>query len=210
VGVAASCRPTLPQCRGWRCSSRDGVVMAGMAAQGRWRRRRPASLVRRHGVVLGERGAGVCPLFEGSAVLLRGCGALAVQKWAAQCHGDDTGLTAQCRTVAGMASPGGLAERRRDMIPRRVRGMARRGFVFDPGACKCQDIKCSGRGSRYGVGEPVTASSEAESHPRVRPALQRGVVSPEGATGPRARQNLTRGGDQPSSEAEFSPEGGWG
>jgi hypothetical protein len=31
----------------------------------------------------------------------------------------DTGLTAQCRTVVGMASPGGLAEQRRGMIPRR-------------------------------------------------------------------------------------------
>jgi hypothetical protein len=45
---------------------------------------------------------------------------LAVRKWTAQCHGDDTGLTAQCRTVAGMASPGGLAEQRRDMILKRA------------------------------------------------------------------------------------------
>jgi hypothetical protein len=86
----------------------------------------------------------------------------AVRKWVAQCHGADTGLTAQCRTVAGMTSPGGLAEQRMDMIPRRVRGTAWRGFVFDLGVCMCQNIKCSSRGSRCGSGEPVRASSEAE------------------------------------------------
>jgi hypothetical protein len=41
-----------------------------------------------------------------------------------------------------------------------------RGFVFDLGACRCQNIKCSGRGSRYGGSEPVRASSEAEARPR--------------------------------------------
>jgi hypothetical protein len=30
----------------------------------------------------------------------------AVREWATQCHGADTGLTGQCRTVAGMASGG--------------------------------------------------------------------------------------------------------
>jgi hypothetical protein len=51
----------------------------------------------------------------------------AVQVWVAQCHGADTGPTAQCRTVAGMASLGGLMEQRRDMIPRQCQrdGMAR-------------------------------------------------------------------------------------
>jgi hypothetical protein len=52
--------------------------MAGVDTRGRWWQRRPASLVRRHGVVLGERGTGVRPPFEGSAVLFRGCGAPAV------------------------------------------------------------------------------------------------------------------------------------
>jgi hypothetical protein len=98
---------------------------------------RHASLVRRHGAVLGKWGIGVRPPFEGSAVLFRGCGLSVVREWAAQCHGADTGLAAQCRTVAGMASPGELAKQRRDMIPRRVRGTTRRGFVFDPGTCKC-------------------------------------------------------------------------
>jgi hypothetical protein len=113
----------------------------------------------------------------------------AVREWAAQCHRVDTGLTAQCRTVEGMASSGGLAEQRRDMIPTRVRGMAWRGFVFDLGACVCQNIKSSGRGSRCGSGEPTRASSEAESCSRGCPALERGGVSPEGASSPRARQN---------------------
>jgi hypothetical protein len=45
---------------------------------------------------------------EGSRVRpasLRGRGALAVQEWATQCHGADTGLVAQSPTVAGMGSP---------------------------------------------------------------------------------------------------------
>jgi hypothetical protein len=133
-------------------------------------------------------------LFEGSTVPLRGCSVLTVRKWVAQCHGADTGLAAQCHTVAGMASPGGLAEQRRDMIPRRVRGSTWRGFVFDSGTCMCQNIKCSGQGSRYGGGEPVKASSEAETHLR-------------GVSGPRARRNLTRGGVWPSSVEEPHPRG---
>jgi hypothetical protein len=159
-------------------------------------------MVRRHGVVLGEHGTGVHPLFEGSTVLLRGCGAPAVQEWVAQCHGADTGLTTQCRTVAGMASPGGLSEQRREMIPRHVRGTTWCGFVFDLGACMCQNIKCLGRGRRYRGGEPVRASSEAEPHPKGRPALERSGTSSEGASSPRAKRNLTRGGVQPLSKAE--------
>jgi hypothetical protein len=50
---------------------------------------------------------------------LRGRGALAVLKWAAQCHGADTGLVAQSPTVVGMGSPRELAEQRRGVIPRR-------------------------------------------------------------------------------------------
>jgi hypothetical protein len=106
-----------------------------------------------------------------------------------------------------MASPGGLAEQRRDIIPRRVRGTTRRGFVFDPSACMCQNIKCSGWGSSCGGDEPVRASSKAETRARGCLARERGGVSPEGATSPRARRQLTRGGDQPSSEAEPHPRG---
>jgi hypothetical protein len=36
---------------------------------------------------------------------LPGGGALSVLKWAAQCHGADTGLVAQSPTVVGMGSP---------------------------------------------------------------------------------------------------------
>jgi hypothetical protein len=83
-------------------------------------------------------------------------------------------------------------------------------------------------GSGYGGGEPVRPSSEAEPHPRGRPALERGGASPEGrlalerggaspegrlalerggaspegVSRPRARRILTRGGTQSSSEAE--------
>jgi hypothetical protein len=106
-----------------------------------------------------------------------------------------------------MASPGELVEQRRDMIPRRVRGAARRGFIFDLGACRCQNIKCPYWGSRYGGGETARASSEAEPHPRARPALEQRGTSPEGVTGLRARRNLTRGGDRSSSEAEPRPRG---
>jgi hypothetical protein len=48
---------------------------------------------------------------EGSRVRpapLRGHGALAVLKWAAQCHGADTGLVAQSSTVVGMGSHQGV------------------------------------------------------------------------------------------------------
>jgi hypothetical protein len=51
---------------------------------------------------------------------LRGRGALAIPKRAAQCHGADTGLVAQSLTVAGMGSPRELAEQRRGVIPGRV------------------------------------------------------------------------------------------
>jgi hypothetical protein len=38
-------------------------------------------------------------------------------------------------------------------------------------------------------------------------SLERGGDSREGVSGPRARRNLTRGGDQPSSKAEPHPRG---
>jgi hypothetical protein len=115
------------------------------------------------------------------------------EKWVAQCHGADTGLTAQCRTVVGMASPGVLAEQRWDMIPKRVRGTTWCVFVFDLGACTCQNIKCS-------VREQVRGRRACES-------LERGGDTLEGVSSPRARGNLTRGGVQPSSEVELHPRG---
>jgi hypothetical protein len=72
----------------------------------------------------------------------------------------------------------------------------------------CQNIKCSGRGSGCRSREPARASSEAEPHPRGRPALERGGVSPEGASSCRARWNSTRGGVRSSNEAESRWHGG--
>jgi hypothetical protein len=48
-------------------------------------------------------------------------------------------------------------------------------------------------------------SSEAEPHPRGRPALERGGTSPEGATSPRARWRFASTVLCPSNEAEFRP-----
>jgi hypothetical protein len=87
-----------------------GVVVAvhGVAQQGRgWPHRTdsdgdgaPAGLTSRFDLAESREG--------GSRVRpapLRGCGTLAVQEWAAQCRGADTGLVAQSPTVAGMGSP---------------------------------------------------------------------------------------------------------
>jgi hypothetical protein len=131
----------------------------------------------------------------------------AIRELAAQCHGADTGLTAQCHTVAGVASPAGLAKHRRDMIPRWCQRHGEDSSLTRASAL-CQNIKCSGRRSGCGSGELTRASSETESCPRGRPALERGGVSPEGTSSPRARQSLTRGGIHPSSEVESRWYGG--
>jgi hypothetical protein len=90
-----SCRPGLPQHRGWCCSARGGSTAAGMAAQGQsWRRRR-TPLVQRHGVVPCGRWVGVCTLFEVLSSSFEGRGVQAVRELAAQCHRVDTGLPAQ-------------------------------------------------------------------------------------------------------------------
>jgi hypothetical protein len=200
--------------------------MARVAAQDQWRRRGRASLVRRHGVAPCERGTGIRPPFEGSAVLFQGCGALTVREWVEQCRGADTGLITQCRIVAGMASPGGLVEQHRDMTPRHVEGTAC--------ARRCQSIKCPGRGSRYGGGRRARASSEAdltrggvqppseaEPHTRGRLALERSGTLPEGASSPQARRTSPEGTSSPRARQSFvsgavplersrvSPEGGW-
>jgi hypothetical protein len=56
---------------------------------------------------------------------------------------------------------------------------------------------------------PRAASSEVENHPRGCEALERGGYSPEGASIPRARRSLARGGVGPSSEAETPRHGAW-
>jgi hypothetical protein len=53
-------------------------------------------------------------------VPLRGCGAFAIQEWAAQCHGVDTGLVAQSSQWREWASPRELVEQRWCVIPRRM------------------------------------------------------------------------------------------
>jgi hypothetical protein len=73
---------------------------------------------------------------EGSRVRpapLRGRGVLAVQEWAAQCHGADTGLVAQSPQWRGWAPPRELAEQRRGVIPRLV--MARLCCIRALNAC---------------------------------------------------------------------------
>jgi hypothetical protein len=64
---------------------------------------------------------------------LRGRGALAVLKWAAQCHGADTGLVAQSPTMAGMGSPQGVGET----------APGRDSQAHDGAALPCQSINCS-------------------------------------------------------------------
>jgi hypothetical protein len=64
-----------------------------------------------------------------------------------------------------------------------------------------------GEASRTCGGGPTRASSEAESRPRVRIALERNGVSPEGASSPQARRSFSVTAPSPSSEAEFHPRG---
>jgi hypothetical protein len=120
-GVLSPRTPTasrmVVQCSGWRRGGGDGRI--GPTVTDESRLPGPASR-RRPGRACNRRS-----LFECFADLFRGCSAWAILEWVAQCHGADTSLTAQCPTVAGMASPGGLAEQHRDMTPRRVRGVAR-------------------------------------------------------------------------------------
>jgi hypothetical protein len=119
-----------------------------------------------------------------------------------------------CRTVSHSGGDG-LTWGVGGTVPMRD-SQARRGFVFDSGACECQCIKCQCRGSRYGGSGPMRSLSGAEPRSTGRSALHRdgtsleGHLAPEregipleGASNPRARRYLTRGGDQPSSEAEF-------
>jgi hypothetical protein len=60
---------------------------------------------------------------------LRGLGALAVRGLAAQRHGADTGLTTQCHTAVGMASPRELVKQRLDAIPGSCQGRGVRPAV---------------------------------------------------------------------------------
>jgi hypothetical protein len=63
---------------------------------------------------------------------------LAVRKYAAQCHGADTGLSAQCCIVARMVFPRGSVEQRRGVIPRRVKVVAQSCCVRALNAQTCE------------------------------------------------------------------------
>jgi hypothetical protein len=121
AGVAASCCRTLPQASGmvmqwprWRWG-RGGWSHSADGDGGDRSRRPDVTTLSLHG-----RGVVVCLPFKGSTVLFRACGASAVWEWVAQCHGVVADPAAQRCTVAGMASPGELAEQCRGVIPRRV------------------------------------------------------------------------------------------
>jgi hypothetical protein len=109
------------------------------------------------------------------------------------------------RTMLRMAAQGGLAEQRRDTIPRRCQGAGVATFAFDScarvvptfnslvggvgaGAASSGRPRAMRRFARGGV-QP---SSEAEILPRGRPALERGGDSPEGASIPRVRRRSAR------------------
>jgi hypothetical protein len=62
-------------------------------------------------------------------------------------------------------------------------------------------------GESAGAADPREPSSEAESHSRGRPALERGGVSLEGTSSSRARQSFGGMALGPSSETEFHPRG---
>jgi hypothetical protein len=94
---------------------------------------------------------------------------LAVQEWAAQCHGADPGLTAQRSTVAGMGSHRELVEQHRGVIPRRVRVVVRSRGV------RALNARTRGR-------EQVRAGALERGGPRPRGslALERGGPRPRG------------------------------
>jgi hypothetical protein len=128
----------------------------------------------------------------------------------AQCHGADTGLFAQCCTVAGMAFPRELVKQRRNAIPGRGRVVAR--------VLRCQSIKCPCTGAGAWTTCVQVPSSEAVPaegvlSPRARRTSAEGALrpqarrtSPEGALSPRARQTSPEGASNPRAR-RTSPEG---
>jgi hypothetical protein len=98
---------------------------------------------------------------------------LAVRGQAAQCHGADTGLTAQCLNNGGDGLPQELAKQCRGMIPRSTRVVAR--------PCCVRALN-----ARMRVQEQVRMSAW-EMRTRV----------------PSSGADPTRGDAQPSSKADF-------
>jgi hypothetical protein len=88
--------------------------------------------------------------------------------------------------------PGGLAEQRQDMIPRRCQRAGVAGIrLLTQAPAVCQSIKCSGRGSGRGV--------TGLWRPRTRRRIARGGTRPssEVVSCPRGRQPLEQGGEPP-------------
>jgi hypothetical protein len=118
-----------------------------------------------------------------------------------QRHGADTGLIAQCYTVAGIAFPRESMEQHRGVIPRRVRDVA----------CVlwCRSIKCPYTGAGAGTTCAQVPLSEAVlAEGALSPRARR--TSPEGALGPRARRSPPEGAFSPRArrtppEGAFSP-----
>jgi hypothetical protein len=104
---------------------------------------------------------------------LRGRGALAVLKWAAQCHGADTGLVAQFPTVAGMDSPLGVG----GTAPGRD-SQARSGAALTH-VHTCQSIKCTY--TRAGAGALVREPRARRSPLEGAWTLERGGARLRGA-----------------------------
>jgi hypothetical protein len=169
----------------------DGGTVAGMAAQGQKWRRGHALLAWRHDAVSCGCRVGGCTPFRGfHRPLSRGA------TWGRYGSGRHsvTELTPafphSSRTAPGMAAQRGLVEQRRDMIPRRCQRADVAGIRV------WQERPRRARAFNALVGGVGAASW-------VWGGLERGGVSPEGASGPRARGRLARGGVRPLSEAEF-------
>jgi hypothetical protein len=103
---------------------------------------------------------------------------LAVQEWATQCHGADTGLIAQRHTVAGMGS---LQGQHQGVIPRCAR------VVVRPCGVRALNARTHGR-------EQVRAGALERSGHRSRgrqPSSEADLA--RGGVSPRARRTLLEG-----------------
>jgi hypothetical protein len=76
------------------------------------------------------------------------------------------------------------------------------GFAFDPGACKASEHLMLWSGEQVRGPGLRAASSETENSLEGPGPLSEAKNLPEGASSPRARRKLARGGVEPSSKAE--------
>jgi hypothetical protein len=97
----------------------------------------------------------------------------------------DTGLIAQCHTVARMAFPRELVKQRRDAIPGRVRVVAR--------VLRCQSIKCPYTGAGTWMTCVQVPSSDVDlAQGGVEPSSEAG--SARGSVCPSSEEDPARGG----------------